>query len=380
MEITNPARTSSSNIPNRDPHGLIGQRSVRLPGERPRVALFYKSGGLLTWREDLQQALLDSGAECRAINMRTVTPAERWEKFRHGKRLFGNEHTCRRLARETAAFAPDLVIVLNIAGYSHMAHEILRAALPAGTPFVGWLCDRREHIEAGVEVLFDGIYYFDTDIPPVLEASGLAHDTRVSYLPLAASPRRYRCDGISLQGRRRRLVFAGNCTPSRQVFFREYRAAGGRIDLYGPHSSLLPTRNRKLSTATLARLYRGSWINLNLFQPENTQRGLNLRTFEIPCAGGLGSYPCIPELAQCFEPDREIVTFGSPAELKRKVDELLADPERVLAMTVAGHRRVLNEHTYHHRATVMIRDWVDASFEPETPAWLERQREAVSTA
>ena len=71
---------------------------------------------------------------------------------------------------------------------------------------------------------------------------------------------------------------------------RKIRAAGIPLDLYGPGAGnrLRFWRNRRLSSATIADLYRSHLVGLNLPQPGNTERGLNLRAFEIPAAGGIG--------------------------------------------------------------------------------------------
>jgi spore maturation protein CgeB len=75
----------------------------------------------------------------------------------------------------------------------------------------------------------------------------------------------------------------------------------------------------------------------------------NMRLFE---ATGVGS--CLvtdwkANLAQLFEPDREVVTYKSPGECVEKVKWLLAHSEASTAIGRAGQRRTLRDHTYAQR-------------------------------
>ena len=326
---------------------------------RPRVAIVQKSDGMLTWRMDLVNALHEAGAVTHVGNFRPETVAERWAELTTGKRAVHNPATCRRVAQGLADFAPDLVLVLNYPGLPAEAATLLRSALRSGVPVVGWLCDHLNVFPAGSEPVFDGAYYFDSASLSVLEQAYAGSATRLDFLPLAACPKRYPCRPIDVTQRAPWLVFAGNCTPSRKAFVAEYRQLGQRLDCYGPHAGNWPQcwRNRKLTAAALGRVYQQHLVNLNLLQPGNTTHGLNLRAFEIPCAGGLATYPDVPDLARCFVPDREILVYQSARHLAQLVETVCHDPEFALAVTTAGHQRVLREHTFHHRAVRILADW-----------------------
>lgn len=76
---------------------------------------------------------------------------------------------------------------------------------------------------------------------------------------------------------------------------------------------------------------------------------VNCRLFE---AAGCGVFqvaddkPVLPEL---FEPEREIVTFRTRAELKEKVDYYLAHPEERQEIADRAYDRAHREHTYERR-------------------------------
>ena len=341
-------------------------------GSRPRVAIVQKSDGLLTWCQDLAAAFREAGVTILTTNFRPSSLAERWVQQTHKQRLLHNPATCRRLAKTLADFAPDLVIVLNHPSLPQDAEAVLRQALGPGVPLVGWLCDSVEVFPAGHDALLDGVYYFDSASLPVLHERYCGTRARLEFLPLAANPRRYACHDFDIRSRQPRLVFAGNCTPPRQRLFAEYRSLGNRLDLYGPHAGNWPRvwRNRKLSSAALARVYQQYLVNLNLLQAGNTTNGLNLRAFEIPCAGGLASYPAVPDLASCFTPGEEVLVFESAPDLAEIVRNLLRHPEQAQAITRAGHQRVMREHTFYHRATRMLDDWLGSSFRPDIPDYI----------
>ncbi|MCX6874473.1 MAG: glycosyltransferase [Verrucomicrobia bacterium] len=326
----------------------------------------------MTWCTDLAVAFREAGVTTTIANFRACSLAERWTQLTSKRRLLFNPTTCQRLAKILADFSPDLVLILNYPGLPADAATILRQALRPGVPVVGWLCDSVEAFPAGHEVLLDGLYYFDSASLPVLEKHYQGSRARLEFLPLAACPRRYACPVIDIRSRKPFLVFAGNCTPSRQAFFAAYRGLGKRLDLYGPHGGNWPRlwRNRKLSSADLARIYRGHLINLNLRQPGNTTNGLNLRAFEIPCAGGLATYPAVPDLPRCFTPNEEVLIYSSAEDLMETVRQTLRHPDAALTITRAGHQRVMREHTFYHRASRILGDWIGPSFQPNLPAYL----------
>jgi len=354
------------------PASLNSSRAVG-HGTRPRVAIVQKSDGLLTWCADLAAGFREAGVITLTTNYRPSSLAERWTQQTHKQqRLLLNPTTCGRLAKTLADFSPDLVIILNHPSIPRDAESLLRQALGPGIPIVGWLCDSVAAIPSGHDALLDGVYYFDSASLPVLHDHYRGSRARLEFLPLAANPRRYACHDIDIRSRQPRLVFAGNCTPARQRLFAEYRSLGKHLDLYGPHAGNWPRvwRNRKLSSAALARVYQQYLANLNLLQAGNTINGLNLRAFEIPCAGGLASYPAVPDLARCFTPHEEVLVYQSAADLAEIVSTLLRHPEQAQAITRAGHQRVMREHTFYHRAIRILEDWLGSAFRPDVPDYI----------
>ncbi len=325
----------------------------------PRVAILEKQGSVLSWHRDLENGFRARGAEVSAIQLRPSTWDDFRAKWRTGLPALENPAIVARVATDLRAFRPDLVILLKQPGLPAAALEAWRAAAPRA-PFVGWICD---HLSAWPTTLvpgFDGVCHFDSATRPLLAQTHAGHKTRLVHLPLAVDPARYPAIEVPFARRHPALVFAGKNSVGRKRLLADYRAAGGRVEAYGPlaDAGWRLWRRRHLDSERLARLYSAHFAVLNLLQSPNTVHGLNLRAYEAPAAGALGTYPLVPDLASAFVPGEEIVAYRDLPDLKAQIDRLLADPDRAASIAAAGRARVLREHTFAHRAARLLADWL----------------------
>jgi spore maturation protein CgeB len=95
---------------------------------------------------------------------------------------------------------------------------------------------------------------------------------------------------------------------------------------------------------------RTSAVSLNIQPETNVHGGMNMRLFE-----GTGVGTCLltdhkEDLSECFEPDREIVTYRNPEECREKAQWLLAHPKEREEIAAAGQRRCMRDHTRDMRA------------------------------
>jgi len=118
------------------------------------------------------------------------------------------------------------------------------------------------------------------------------------------------------------------------------------------HSHLHPP----VSDEELIGLYSRSRISLGFVEVHDrndpsreVRRHVHLREFEAPMSGALYCTGYLDELTHFFEPGREIVTYRNEEELLDRVRYLLRRPDQAEAIRLAGRRRALAEHTYHHR-------------------------------
>ena len=117
-----------------------------------------------------------------------------------------------------------------------------------------------------------------------------------------------------------------------------------------------------ISDEELIALYSRSHISLGfleVYEQHDASRAvsqhLHLREFEAPMCGALYCTGYMEELAEMFEPDREILTYRNQHELLDKVRYYLAHPVAAEQIRRAGRERALNKHTYHHRFKTLFR-------------------------
>ena len=103
-------------------------------------------------------------------------------------------------------------------------------------------------------------------------------------------------------------------------------------------------------------LYSRSQISLGVLEMYDNHdpsrmitRHLHLREFEAPICGALYCTGYSGELAEMFEPDKEVITYRNEDELLDKVRYYLCHSDEAEKIREAGLKRALRDHTYHQR-------------------------------
>ncbi|MEO7634584.1 MAG: glycosyltransferase, partial [Sphingomicrobium sp.] len=101
-------------------------------------------------------------------------------------------------------------------------------------------------------------------------------------------------------------------------------------------------------------------VTLNSHIDISATSASNMRLFE---ATGVGT--CLltdrkDNLTILFEPDREVVTYGSAEEAVEKYRYLASHPKERVAIAAAGQKRALRDHNFDKRAA-RIDDLIRAS-------------------
>lgn len=80
------------------------------------------------------------------------------------------------------------------------------------------------------------------------------------------------------------------------------------------------------------------------------------RSFETTGKGGFLIHPYVKGLEECFELEKELVTYeyGNFKQLKEKIDYFLLHPEERNAIRIAGHERTKKDHTFTNRLNTML--------------------------
>jgi hypothetical protein len=108
-------------------------------------------------------------------------------------------------------------------------------------------------------------------------------------------------------------------------------------------------------------LVRGAAINIGFTQMDinpssEYPRQIRLRDFEITAAGGFYLAQSCPELSLYYDVGREIAVWESAKDVTDRIRYYLAQPEERASIADAGHRRVLQNHTWLHRFASMAQE------------------------
>ncbi len=102
------------------------------------------------------------------------------------------------------------------------------------------------------------------------------------------------------------------------------------------------------------RMLAGSKIALNRHIDVAGDYANNMRLYEATGVGTLLITDAKRNLAELFEPDVEVVTYASEAELVEKIRHYVADEAERSRIARAGQERTLHDHTYAHRMRELV--------------------------
>ncbi len=97
------------------------------------------------------------------------------------------------------------------------------------------------------------------------------------------------------------------------------------------------------------RVLAESRVTVNAHGEVSRGSACNMRLYEATGMGACLVTDWKQDLAQAFEPEREVVAYRSGEELAEKVRRLLDHPEEARAIGARGQERTLREHTYRDR-------------------------------
>lgn len=163
------------------------------------------------------------------------------------------------------------------------------------------------------------------------------------------------------------LVFVGSRYPNRVELLERLHAAGVPVRAYGRQWSHHPVdrlrtwelrrpglpaeRDIPLAEAYAVQAEAAGAINIH-----GLQAGHAMRTFEVPGMGGLQLVDR-EDVAEFYEPGREVLVFHSAEELVELGRRIVADPVWGDSVREAGRRRSHAEHTFAHRARTAQEWW-----------------------
>jgi spore maturation protein CgeB len=269
----------------------------------------------------------------------------------------GDGKALRRLIDEAGVI--DLTVVMHdflAPAEAKLVKALTKAPLAMWYPDPIWSFQRHMFLNAP----YDFLFFKDPYLVDLLRRKIAAP---VHYLPECFSPRSLAAGGEDLLGKEAAYVTdictAGNLYAYRVALFsqlsdRDVKIWGLPAPLWMDISAIAPMiQNRFVAHEEKVKAFRGAKIVLNNLNPAEIW-GTNVRTFEICGAGGFQIVDWRPGLSQLFEIGKELVAFDDLKDLQAKIDHYLRAPEERRVVAAAGRARVLRDHTYAHRLTLLI--------------------------
>jgi spore maturation protein CgeB len=261
-----------------------------------------------------------------------------------------------------SSFRPDIILILK--GETIQPHT-LSALRASGRKIVSWWLDdplQYKNVVPQLEFL-DVLFVYDRG--RFSELAGLGAPTLV-YLPCAFDPTVYHPQVVEPALNKSldcTIAFIGSYYPARGALLQQLYGLDVRVGVWGydwanaTEIKSFPDgtwRGAGLLSLDAAKVYNLAKICPNLHHSQTCLGGLNLRTFEIPAAGGFELVDHVNGIEDLFEIGREMITYRSPEHFRELVDYYLASPEKRGAIAEQGRIRVLRDHTYEQRLLTML--------------------------
>ncbi len=265
--------------------------------------------------------------------------------------------TYRHLIGEAAEFRPELVIV---AGEQPPPVVIGNVKRRTRTTVVQWFPDALANFGRQYVLAAEYDAYFFKD-PYIVRFFREKLSKRAYLLHEACNPMwhrrielteadriRYKCD----------LTVAGNLYWYRALVLEHFLEYDLKVwGTNAPRWLLSPVRGRYqhhyVAEEEKARALNVAKIVLNTMHYAEIE-GFNARLFEAAGCGAFQIADWKPGLHTCFEPEKEVVTFQTMGELKKKVRYYLDHDRERQEIADQAYARAHREHTYAHRLTRLL--------------------------
>lgn len=249
-------------------------------------------------------------------------------------------------------FKPDAIIALT----QELNEDLLAELRSTGAATISWWGDPPANMrKQGLLVKnWDLVFIKDRYAAFKMRTLGInAH-----YLPEAMNPDWHKKCYTTIGSN---LCFAGNTYNYRHMLIRRLIDAGfSDITLYGdrPPRWADPRVGQKFMNKFIVKEEKSRIFGESLACINSTSmsegNSLNCRAFEIAGAAGLQIMEYRPAIEDCFEPEKEIVTYSSLEELFDKIKRYGVNVTEAEQIRNRAHTRAHSEHTYEHRLNTII--------------------------
>lgn len=269
------------------------------------------------------------------------------------------ENMNRRLISAAQNFKADLVFILK----GETIHAATLAELKKNSKYIisWWLDDPilyfPTHPQARAQLEYiDILFMFDRAKFQELQQFGAK---RVEYLPCAFDPNVYHPKQISPTDIKKYQCDIGMIASYYDKRGELLNAVHGfNVAVWGmgwkksPELKQFPPgtlRGKSLTGRQIATAYNVIKICPNAHHSQSILGGLNMRTFEIPGAGGFQITDYIEGMEEHFEIGKEIVVYQFPVHFRELAEYYLKHDDERKAIAKRGYERAIRDHTYEQR-------------------------------
>jgi spore maturation protein CgeB len=268
-----------------------------------------------------------------------------------------------RLLRTVEDFSPAVVLVVLGNQLSPKTISLIRKR--TNGRIVCWCQDQMTTL--GRQFLlgsgYDAVFVKDRYMHDLF--SRMIRSTKFYYLPEACNPRMHRPLDLSERDREMfgcDIMIAGTLYYYRQEILQHLvqQLEGIHLKIWGSRPDWLLDRlpgcymGRYVHGDDKVRAALSAKICLNTLHYAEVN-GLNCRAFELAGCGGFQMVTRVPGIAEHFEPEVEVATFGSVEELIEKTVYYLHNPAAAAAIAERGRLRAHRDHTYEQRLSELLR-------------------------
>lgn len=127
----------------------------------------------------------------------------------------------------------------------------------------------------------------------------------------------------------------------------------GMLDAWG--SNLIVHDTSGIDMNGLGEIYHHGAIHIQATDPQSVEGGIPIRVFQTAASGRPLLTDTRPELSQCFEYGKEILTYDREDQFEAALELALKDKKELEAVGRAARTRFDAEHTWAHRVATIER-------------------------
>ena len=249
------------------------------------------------------------------------------------------------LQKEIESFKPDLLFCIMTGDASYCPREpwqtIASETQKGRLKTFNWFCDDTWRFDSFSKKVCNNFHICSTPEKKFVEEYKKLQYDNIIYATWHANSDFY----SNLCTKRDNLIsFVGAPRGDRGTFLRALEEGGISV-----------THPMNASFEDLIFAYSNSQMGINFSKNSNNNKTqMKARMFEIPAAGSLLVTEYHENLSECYEIDKEIVTFGSSVEMIEKINFLSKNPKIVDNIRNRGHKRFLKEHDSKVRLNMVL--------------------------